>query len=101
MDYLNSYNTSVNSMLSPLDNPNITAFLKLMFILYGAMIAPKLPDEILVWFEYVPFKIFILSLIVWLGNHDPALAIIISIGLYISMNKLAGKKAFEKFENVE
>ena len=101
MDYLTSYNDRVNSALSPLDNKNVTAVLSLAFLAFGALVAPKLPDYALKWFEFVPFKIAVMSLIVWTANHDPGLAIMIATGLYVVMNKLANKRAFEPFINVK
>ena len=98
MDYLRSYNSQVNSVLSPLDNPSVSAFLRLVLILYGSMAAPHLPDFVLKWFNFVPFKIFILFLIVWTANHDPAIAILMAVGFFATMNVLAGKSAFEKFQ---
>ncbi|RKP33216.1 hypothetical protein BJ085DRAFT_31040 [Dimargaris cristalligena] len=100
MDYLNSYNQSINNFMSPLDNPPVMAFLKLFLIVYGSMIAPHLPDYILKWFNFVPFKIFVLFLIVWTSNHDPTVALLIAVGFTVSINVLSGKKAFEAFRGV-
>src|SRR6478609_9046070 len=98
MEYLRSYNADINSALSPLDQPFIAALLRLVLVLYGGMIAPHLPDSVLKWFQFVPFKIFILFLIVYSANHQPDIAILTSIAFYTSMNVLAGRKAFEAFQ---
>ena len=98
MDYLRTYNTDLNSMLSPLEQPVIAGLLRLFLVLYGGMFAPALPDSILKWFGFVPFRIFILFLIVWTANRDPALAILIAVAFYTSINVLAGRSAFEKFQ---
>lgn len=99
MDYINSYNTNINQVLSPLDAPAAAGFLKMVLVLYGALAAPHLPKQVLKWFDFVPFKIFVLFLIVWTGNHDPALSILIATAFFVSMNVLAGKKAFESFRD--
>lgn len=100
MDFLRTYNTDINGVLSPLDSAPGAAVLKLFLVLYGSMIAPHLPDSVLKWFNYVPFKILVLFLIVWTGNHDPSLAIIIAVAFFASMNVLSGKKMFEAFRQV-
>jgi hypothetical protein len=100
MDYLRSYNNNINSVLSPLDTPGVSAFIRLFLILYGAMIAPALPDSLLKWFHFVPFKIMVLFLIVYTANHDPATAILIAVAFYTSLNILSGKRMFEEFRQV-
>jgi hypothetical protein len=75
--------------------------LKMVLILYGSIIAPKLPVYVLEWFDFVPFKIAVLFLIVWSGSHDPSLALLIAICFYASLNVLNGKQMFEKFEALE
>src|SRR5690242_18104285 len=97
MDYLRSYNADINSALSPLDQPMIAGLLRLFLVLYGSMVAPSLPDNILKWFGFVPFRIFVLFLIVYIANHQPDIAILVAIGFYVSINVLAGRQAFDKF----
>jgi hypothetical protein len=75
--------------------------LKMILILYGSVIAPKLPVKVLKWFNFVPFKIFIIALIVWSGSHDPSLSILIAVCFYVSLNVLNGKQAFEKFNVID
>jgi hypothetical protein len=102
-------NPPINNFMSGIlgeSNPgqadsNALVVLKMILILYGSVIAPKLPVKVLEWFDFVPFKIFVLFLIVWSGSHDPSLSLLIAISFYISLNILNGKKAFEKFENTD
>jgi hypothetical protein len=98
MDYLRSYNPQINSALSPLDQPLVAGLIRLFLVLYGSMIAPALPDSILKWFGYVPFRIFFLFLIVWTANHSPDIAILAAVGFYASINVLSGRQMFEKFQ---
>jgi len=98
---LSSYNAQLNGFLAPLDTPIGSGLVKLLLVLYASTIAPKLPNQILAWFDYVPFKILFLSLIVWSANHDPALAILIAAAFYASLNVFQGKKAFEKFRSAQ
>jgi hypothetical protein len=99
MDYLRSYNTEINNALTPLENPFLQGFLKLFLIAYGGLIAPQLPSSVLKVFQLVPVKIAILFLIVWTSNHDPAVSILVAVGLFTSLNVLAGRQAFESFVN--
>src|SRR6476659_6039689 len=98
MEYLRSYNTDINSAMSPLEQPMVAGLLRLFLVLYGGMVAPALPDSILKWFGNVPFRIFILFLIVWTANHDPTLSLLIAVCFTVTLNVLSGKKAFEKFQ---
>lgn len=98
MDYLRSYNNDINNVLSPLDQPMVAGLLRLFLVLYGGMVAPALPDSILKWFGFVPFRIFVLFLIVWVSNRDPSIAILIAVAFYTSINVLSGRKMFEKFQ---
>lgn len=110
MDLLNSFNPSINRMLNfadisgsaPSDTQKVFGgLLKLILVLYGSMIAPHLPDSILKWFSYVPFKIFILFLIVWTANQDPSISILIAVAFYASLNVLSDKQAFEQFSEIK
>ena len=103
---MDSFNYAVNQLLDPFNASGsnssdlqklLGGLLKIVLVLYGSMIAPHLPDSVLKWFQYVPFKILILSLIVWTANHDPALSILIAVAFYASLNVIAGKTAFEAF----
>jgi len=99
MEFLRSYNSDINNVLSPLETPAIAGLLRLFLVLYGGLMAPALPDSILKWFGYVPFRIFVLFLIAYTGNRDPALSVLIAVAFYVSMNVLAGRRAFEKFQD--
>lgn len=112
----NVYQPVQNAVNPPLNNFLTTIFgdsqpgqpdsiamtvLKMLLILYSGMIAPKLPVYVLEWFDYVPFKIFVLFLIAWTGSHDPSLSLLIAVTFYASLNALNGKKFFENFESAE
>lgn len=101
MEYLRSYNNDINDVLSPLDNPVISAALRLGLILYASYAGPSLPPQLLKFFTYVPFKIFVLFLITYTSNKDAGLAILIAVAYYSSMNVLAGRNAFEAFRQVQ
>lgn len=100
MDFLRTYNDSINTTLTPLDAPAAAGFLKLLLVLYAGLFAPNLPKYVLDWFKFVPFKILILFLIVWTGNHDPALSITVAVAFFMTLNVVSGKQAFEAFRPV-
>lgn len=99
MSFLSSYNDTVNNALRPLDAPAVAGFLKMAIVLYAGLAAPHLPASVLKYFNLVPVRILILFLIVWTGNHDPALSITIAVAFFVTMNILAGKQAFEAFHD--
>lgn len=91
-----SYNNVINSVLTPLSEPTILAVLRMMLIVYGALAAPHLPTAVLKWFDYVPFRIGVIALILWTTQRDPITAILMAMGFYASINTLNGKRPFEK-----
>ena len=99
--YLRDFNPAINRTLHPLTTQPGSSILKLLLVLYGATIAPKLPGKLLKYFDYVPFKLFVIFLIVWTSNYDPAMALLITLSFYASFNVLNAKKAFENFTTLD
>jgi len=99
--YVRGINPTLNRALSPLSVAPGSSALKLLLVLFGGIVAPKLPDHILKWFEYVPFKLFVIFLIVWTSNYDPAMAIAITLVFYVTFNLINDKGPFEAFEPAE
>ena len=96
-----SFNPPVNNILNPFEGTTSVGalFLRIFLIVYASMVAPKLPAQMLDWFDWVPFRIFVLFLIAWSASHDPSVSILIAVGFYASINALQGKKLLEKYEN--
>jgi hypothetical protein len=99
--YFRDFNPTINRTLQPLTVFPGSSVLKLLLVLYGATVAPKLPPYVLKWFEHVPVRLFVIFLIVWTSNYDPALALAVTIVFYSAFNALAGKKPFETYEPQE
>ena len=105
----NTVNPKINNVLDNIFGKSTSGqsdstsliLLKICLILYGSVIAPKLPIYILEWFDYVPFKIFVLFLIGWNISHDGSLSILIAICFYASLNILNGKKMFENYKSCD
>ncbi len=76
-----------------------TAVTSMFLVLYAGMASPELPSVIKKMFNNSIFRILILSLIVYKGNKDPQLAIIIAISFTITMNYLRDNELKEEFKN--
>ena len=94
---MSNLNQSLNNLLQGLTQPNTASFLKLFLVLYAGMAAPKLPDNILSLFDNAAFRLFVLFLVLWTGNSDPTLSLLIAVSFTITMNSLAGRGIFETF----
>ena len=82
----------IDSILSKIFKSERLSVLMTMFLVfYGGIAAPKLPNLISKLFENPIFRVFILSLILYKGNSDPQLSVLVAI-VYIvildSCNKL-------------
>ena len=80
-------------------NPYSKTVLTLIFVLYGGMVAPRLPGKIRKLFENNIFRVILLSLIVYTGHKDPKFSILIAAGFVISMETLRKFKMQENFED--
>lgn len=73
----------------------LAPFTIMILVFYGGIAAPKLPKFILKLFKMPIFRILILSLIVYKGNSNPTLSIIVAIGFVLIMDKLRKKETFD------
>lgn len=84
-DTQNTFDQTVNSYLEPLQNEYIRAALALFLILYAGVVAPKLPANILKWFDNIFVKIVVFFTIVWISKKDPSVALIASIAVLVTL----------------
>ena len=98
MEYVNKtkilVESSVNKLLS---NPYIMTVVKITLALYAAQIAPKTPQYIEDVFKNTYFKIFAISLMIYLSNKDLQLAILVAIIYVLGMNLLLEREVLESF----
>ena len=80
-------------------NKRIAMIITFILVFYGATASPKLPNFVLNLFDNSIFKIFILSLIVFKGNNNPTMSILIAAIFIIVMDSLSKKKIAEQFMN--
>lgn len=95
-----TFNQAVSQQLSFLNNPYVATGASLFLVLYGGMAAPNLPRQIATLFDHAWFRLFILFLIGYTGNRNPMVALLIAVGLVVSMNTLTKYQVEEKFNNV-
>ena len=89
-----------NVMETIFENKYYSSIITLVLILYSSVVAPKLPNSILKLFDNSIFRILILSLIVYYGNKNTKLSLIIAVGFTVSMNLLSKRKMFENFTDM-
>lgn len=87
--------------LSFLDNKYVSIILSVLLAVYGGLAAPALPPFIKKLFENEIFRIVILALIVYKGQRDPQLAIMIAVAFVVTMNYLNEYEVKENFKRVE
>lgn len=88
MENIKKFNDLVNPYLSVLDKPYVSSVLKLVLILYGSLAAPSIPVSFGPVFSNTFFRIGVMAVIAWVGNHDPALALIIAVVYFMSIKYL-------------
>tara|TARA_E500000178_G_C16998013_1_gene744210 strand:+ start:204 stop:950 length:747 start_codon:yes stop_codon:yes gene_type:complete len=84
----------------PYKYKNTLAPFTIMFLVfYGGLASPKLPKLIKNLFMLPIFRIFILSLIVYKGNKNPTLSLVVAIGFVLIMDKLKKEETFSNTIN--
>tara|TARA_A100001015_G_C14800908_1_gene636909 strand:- start:52 stop:372 length:321 start_codon:yes stop_codon:yes gene_type:complete len=95
-----TFNQAVNQQLSFLNNPYAATTLSIFLVLYGGMAAPNLPKQVASLFDHAWFRLIVLFLIGYTGNRNPMIALLVAVGLVVSMNTLSKYQVEEKFNNV-
>lgn len=96
MDNIQQYLDTLNyGLQDALYNPYVASLVKIFFIMYAGMLAPKLPGAVAKLFDYTVFKILILALILYINNFSPDIAILVAVGFFISLQTLSRVKLFD------
>ena len=91
-----------NGLLEPLfKNKRMAVIVTFFLVFYGGAAGPKLPSNIIKLFESPIFRVFILSLIVYKGNSNPMLSLMIAVGFTLTMDMINKQKLFERFTKIE
>jgi hypothetical protein len=99
-------NGQLNTTLKPMfENKYFVAGLGLGFALYAGMLAPKLPNSVLYFFDSIPGKFLFIFLIAFLASRDLPnslqTALIISFVFLIGLTTLSNIKLKEQFKNIQ
>ncbi|MEX0597792.1 MAG: hypothetical protein WD512_14970, partial [Candidatus Paceibacterota bacterium] len=96
MDQIQEYLDTLNYGLQDgLSNPYVASLVKIFFIMYAGMLAPKLPGAVAKLFDYTVFKILVLALILYINNFSPDVAILMAVAFFISLQTLSRIKLFD------
>jgi len=83
--------------LSFLENKWVSGVIAILIVLYGSLVAPELPPKIKNMFKNPIVRIIIMTLIVWRGNKNPTLALMIAVGFLLTMNYVSESEVKEHF----
>jgi len=87
----------VNNILR---NDYVTAVVALFVVLYASNVAPRLPEVVMDLFNNPVFKVFVLFLVAFVANKNPAVALLVSIAFMVTLNMVNRQEAEEGFLDV-
>jgi hypothetical protein len=82
-------------------NKYSSTIVTIFLVTYASLARPKLPRFLTNLFENPIFRVFLLSLIVYRGNKDPKISILIAMGFVVTMNIISKQKIFDTFTNTD
>jgi hypothetical protein len=71
-----------------LNKPIVYTGIYVFLILYASLAAPRLPKSLVVLFNSIPFRVMMMFFIGYLASKDVTTALLVTIGLSISMHTL-------------
>ena len=97
---MNSFDSLVNNNLGWVhENKLVLPVLSLILGVYAALARPKLPKFIERLFENPVFRLAMISYIIYRGNNDPQLSIMIAAAFLITMHMI-NKQKVKKMEKM-
>ena len=81
----NNFDNQINNYLGFLQNEYATAAISLFLILYAGVIAPKLPPNVLSWFDNWIVQIALFFVIVYISNKNATIALIAAIAVLVTL----------------
>lgn len=85
----------VNSML---DNQTVTTVVSLLLALYAALVAPALPNSVILLFDTIPGKVLLLFLIGFVASRNIQVALMIAVAFVITLH-IINKRVTEQYIN--
>lgn len=96
MQVVNQLSETVTETLEYVNsNKIVSAVLGLFLVLYAALAAPKLPQQVTVWFDNTWFKLGYMFMIAYMATRDPAVAIIAAVALLVTLQTLSAHRTTE------
>lgn len=93
MDYFNKLSDSVNDVVGNVDGNNILkTIVIIVFALYAALAAPKLPEYLLDLFENQWFKLAYMCMIGYLATKDITASVMAAVALLITLQVLSSNR---------
>ena len=90
--------SNINKTIDKISNNKFFITIVSLFLtLYAGLAGPKLPNFIRNLFKNEIFRVAILTLIVYKGNKDPRLSLILAISFTLTMNYIREIEVKEKF----
>jgi hypothetical protein len=80
-----------------LDNKTLTIVLSMLIVLYSALAAPALPNNVILFFDTWYGKLLFMFLIAFVASHNVQVALVIAI-LFLILLNMATKLEVEKFK---
>lgn len=98
MDTLNTFNSYVSPLLTPLTTSPWNIILTMMLGVYAANARQTLPTFLSNLFQKGYFRVAVLFMILWIGNKDPALSLVSALAFALALNVASGRSVFEFFD---
>lgn len=82
-------------------NKYVSTSITVILALYAALLGPNLPVFVQQLFTNTIFRIIVLFLVVYSGNKNPKIAILIAMGFVLTLDYIYAQQAKEAFQNIE
>jgi hypothetical protein len=97
---MNSLNNLDNQFRRMLNNKSVVSVLSLLLALYAGAAAPKLPNEVVLFFDSVLGKTLFMFLIVYLSSRNTQLSIMVAVAFLVTLSCM-NKRNLEGFKDGE
>lgn len=101
MDRLTAMQDAFNKRAQPYTNflqrGPVSIVLTLILVAYAGNFVPKISPEMQTIFNYVPFKIAYISLVVYLTGVNAGMAIFLGLAAYATFARIRGDNAVEAY----
>ncbi len=83
------FDSTVKNMMSVVDNNEyLSAALSVLLVVYAGVVAPKLPEYVIRFFDNPIFKLLVFFLIAYNAKKNPTVAIISAVALMVTLHTL-------------